>query len=218
MKLLSYLLCFCYVVMDLGGAIGEWLRAAPDTVRRRTRAWYRALGMGGWPYKGDKYDRAIQWLLEQPDFDKATHNSWTDGGIARVPGQYDLNLRSPAACLFAFCVPYGKRTTEGCLTQIRAGDARQSYWPALTAAIQVDTRIPAYLYDIQPVHLPVFAEYQRIIDVLCGSCRLSPEEVTAELIEKIREERQTPSDLGWDTRVPLDAGNDGEHRWAMPGV
>jgi hypothetical protein len=114
----------------------------------------------------DKYDRAIQYLLEQEKkgglaFTRAVQSAWG------VP-----DLRDGGA-LFGYCSRSGSDRDAGncgCLTQIRLSHREKSNYPylaatpELTAEIVADERIPERASAIEPHHLPVFAEWQRRLD------------------------------------------------------
>lgn len=95
----------------------------------------------------DIYDREVARLTANPD---AIYESW--------------NNFEP---LFGFC---GRDRTRshfkyGCLTQVKGG-AFMAEDLELTQKIRSDTRLPKNEVSIRPEHLPVFAEYQRYMDVL----------------------------------------------------
>jgi hypothetical protein len=75
--------------------------------------------------------------------------------------------RNPDDIPFAWmeCTPLFVLVGNGCLTQIRAFDYVKAYTPELTAAIRADDCLPRYVQNITPAHLPVFAEWQRKIDM-----------------------------------------------------
>lgn len=65
----------------------------------------------------------------------------------------------------------GNQSYGGCLTQIRAYDTMGAYingkWnQELTDRIKADERIPKDPEQIELKHLPVFAEWQRLVDKL----------------------------------------------------
>lgn len=103
----------------------------------------------------DKYDKAIALLTEHPE---AIENSWSAPYL------------HPAGCLFALVAPE-KRSTRagrvcGCLTQIRQKNFNLVAWTDdLTNRIRNDDRLPGSVEEITIAHLPVFAEWQRRIDV-----------------------------------------------------
>ena len=129
----------------------------------------------------DKYDDAIDYLTENPDM---IHDAW--GNPEEHEGQ--------GGELFGFVGPdwkdndnkvryEGHHGTCGCLQQIRAakvvsdydtmeealrsdGQMVGSYWPRLWAKIAGDRRLPHEESDITVEDLPVFAEWQREIDIL----------------------------------------------------
>lgn len=101
----------------------------------------------------DKYTEHIEYLTANPD---EKEKDWIAGkGI------------------FAFCSPDGSNefyAGVGCLSLVKCG---VSYWVIdkehkrnveLTERIRADERIPDAVNKIEPVHYPVFAEWQRIID------------------------------------------------------
>jgi len=100
----------------------------------------------------DKYDKAIDYLTENPD---QIWNSWNE------PHSY------PQGCLFMY-VSKTEHTANniGCLTTIRRNDGfgKVACTPELTEAIRADERIPKGARDIKVEDLPVFAEWQRRLD------------------------------------------------------
>ena len=124
----------------------------------------------------DKYDDAIEYLTALPDMIQA---AWED------PQGYE----GRGGELFGFVAPDWssngvavldragvKAGTCGCLQQIRAakmegydgksGDMKMSFWPRLWDQIANDRRIPYDEHEITVEDLPVFAEWQRTIDIL----------------------------------------------------
>lgn len=103
----------------------------------------------------DKYDDAVEYLTAHPG---EIYDSWVK------PWTHDHG------CLFAMASsqPYKINQPYGCLTQIRNGGTAAT--ESLTKRIRSDERIPYRVsdeeYDIKEiVHaLPVFAEWQRVID------------------------------------------------------
>jgi hypothetical protein len=107
----------------------------------------------------DRYDNAIKYLTNDPD---AIQQAWNNPS------------NSPGGCLFDYVSPDNNDTHRptdgracGCLTQIRSGTAygTVAWWPSITNEIRRDTRIPDQS-DITIEDLPVFAEWQRAIDLL----------------------------------------------------
>ena len=126
--------------------------------------------------KKDKYDRAIEYLTENPD---DIYEAWGN------PSEWE----GCGGELFGFVAPdwkdnhsvvYDTRDvgvgTCGCLQQIRqdkvnggdgkSGDMCMSHWPRLWENIARDERIPSDADDIGVEDLAVFAEWQREIDAL----------------------------------------------------
>lgn len=108
----------------------------------------------------DKYDKAIDYLTENPD---EIIRAWCDGG--------DF-VDAPGACLFVMCspanethVPWGDGNWCGCLTQIREYATVAAWTPELTDEICADEGIPKTEDDITVEHLPRFAYWQRRLDV-----------------------------------------------------
>ena len=103
----------------------------------------------------DKYDDAVKYLVEKPS---QIYSAWVDP------------LNHPAGCLFQFVTPTGNcehnRMSCGCLTTIR-GQA-PACTPDLTARIRADGRLPISAHSITVDVLPVFAEWQRILDKELG--------------------------------------------------
>ncbi len=99
----------------------------------------------------DIYAEEIEWLTNHPHH---IRSHWKNG----LP-------------LFAFArnedVPEQRKNYAiGCLTMIAAGVDQCAATPELTAKIKSDPRIPKSLEAITLQDLPVFAEYQREIDVV----------------------------------------------------
>ena len=124
----------------------------------------------------DIYDEGIEYLTENPE---VIHEAWND------PQRYE----GRGGELFGFVGPdwtcngqvmYDTRGirvgTCGCLQQIRAakkegydgknGDMCMSHWPELWREIASDRRLPSVSEKITVADLPVFAEWQRRIDLL----------------------------------------------------
>ena len=105
----------------------------------------------------DVYQKAIDYLLEQPDVQRAISNAWA-GANSRKEG-----------CLFRFCTPNGKCSFElhsyGCLSMVKGGEY-VAYCPILTEKIIADDRISSFTHNIQPTReaLEVFREYQMEMD------------------------------------------------------
>lgn len=97
----------------------------------------------------DAYDAQIARLTERPE---EIQHAWF-----RSQGIFDY--AHPAREF-----EYG----SGCLTMIRTQDAVVPGRPDLTAEIAQDERIPKNNFDITPAHLPVFAEWQRRLDMELG--------------------------------------------------
>jgi hypothetical protein len=102
----------------------------------------------------DKYDLAIEDLTANPHNIK---NSWAIG-----------------EALFQFVTLDGNANMQdigvGCLTTIMSSECRAGIHPdvddKLTQEIQGDQRLPTKSDFITVEHLPVFAEWQRVLDVL----------------------------------------------------
>jgi len=110
----------------------------------------------------DKYDEAIEWLVEHPD---ELWPMWSG------PSGGD------AGCLFEFCsaepdmsvVPNGEMC--GCLVMIRESDTYSAWTPELTDEIRADDRLPRSFTDLKGLRgdalraaLQPFAEWQRRLD------------------------------------------------------
>ena len=95
----------------------------------------------------DKYDRAIKHLTENPD------------EIFKAWGSPEMHV---AGCLFQFCGD-SRHDDIGCLTMVRGGAFAAT--EELTKAIRADDRIPEDETLIGVEHLPVFAEWQRRLDL-----------------------------------------------------
>lgn len=103
----------------------------------------------------DKYDEQIAELLADDPYDREFRD--------RV-----RTLWQRGEGLFAFA--YNPETRDepcwkyGCLTMIHDGPEYKAQTPELTEAIRADGRIPDDPDEIEPEHLPVFAEWQRRLD------------------------------------------------------
>lgn len=109
----------------------------------------------------DKYDEAIEYLVNQDNFFAAVAEAWANpryyahqGGClfqaTRWPGT-SWPLEAPALY-------------PACLTQIRRYGDAGSPVPELTRAIRADVRIPPTPEEITRESLAVFAEWQRFLD------------------------------------------------------
>lgn len=98
----------------------------------------------------DKYDEQIAYLTEHPE---KIYDSWgsCDGLFEYASTDRSVRRR-----------PDGK--VCGCLTMIRMIDHYHAYTDDLTERIRADERIPDDPDRITVAHLPVFAEWQRILD------------------------------------------------------
>lgn len=104
------------------------------------------------PDKYDKYDKAIDYLTENPD---KIYSSWNFAGT---------NNQNPiASCLFDSVGPF---LECGCLTQVKYDGAKAASF-SLARDIYNDNRIPKP-DNITVEDLPVFAEWQRRIDKELG--------------------------------------------------
>lgn len=110
----------------------------------------------------DKYAKAIEFLTERPN---EIYAAWSS------PRNHF------AGCLFQYASPRGGLSdcpvmlkSSGCLTQIRSfnGDRVVHGRTDLTEQILADTRIPKHESKITLDTLPVFAEWQRILDKELG--------------------------------------------------
>jgi hypothetical protein len=101
----------------------------------------------------DKYDDAIAYLTNHSH---EIQEAW-------------LSTNSHiAGCLFNFATQTGYYKAGcgcGCLTSIRRTEYNSAATPELTKAIRADERIPKRFTDIKLSDLPVFAEWQRRIDI-----------------------------------------------------
>lgn len=126
----------------------------------------------------DAYDQAIERLLEfaedeyyEGNFKAAVSEVW------EVPELH----RHDGGLLFRVVSPNGGTLDRredgndcGCVVEIRNGKLLRNGHPAyawtddLTQRIKADDRLPRVSEDIEPEHLPIFAEWQRIIDKELG--------------------------------------------------
>src|SRR5438045_1488958 len=99
----------------------------------------------------DKYDRAIKYFTENPE---------------QIMLCWMFPKTNTHSCLFQHC---GDRndTDIGCLTMIRNG-THSAATDKLTDAIAGDERIPLNVEGIAVETLPIFAEWQRKIDLELG--------------------------------------------------
>lgn len=100
----------------------------------------------------DAYDKMVEWLRERPE---------------KISNQWLNPFTSEAGALFSFCTTtrndvIGNGVCCGCLTQVRNGQHAETQ--RLTEAIRSDDRLPMHGTKITVDHLPVFAEWQRLID------------------------------------------------------
>lgn len=102
----------------------------------------------------DKYNEQIEKILKAADFVHAVNTAWLSG-----------------QGLFQFCTPTGDLSPDmpdcgrlGCLTMVKSGH-HVACTPELTEAIRADPRLPEDSGDVTPAHLPVFAEWQRRLDL-----------------------------------------------------
>lgn len=115
----------------------------------------------------DKYDEAIDWLVENADDDELLEGY---GSVVERAWDGDLDQ---GWCLFQIVSPSGLAWKAcGCLTQIRRPEnTLDACTPELTAAIRADERIPFDVCgmkklrgdDLRAALLP-FAEWQRRLD------------------------------------------------------
>jgi hypothetical protein len=113
----------------------------------------------------DKYDAAIAWFSTVP----------ADQVQYEIEQAWMLSEPHPAGCLFQFCQKDGFNRAGahekqcGCLVMIRqTNSGYQAATLELTAAIKADSRIPTASWMIRLEHLPVFAEWQRRLDMELG--------------------------------------------------
>lgn len=104
----------------------------------------------------DIYDKAVKFLTEHPE---EIYDAW-----ARVEDHV-------AGCLFGAVdkdpLNYKPRGACGCLTQVKSGRIRACN-SELTNRIRSDDRIPNTGEHITVKHLPIFAEWQRVLDKELG--------------------------------------------------
>jgi len=119
----------------------------------------------------DKYDQAIDWLVEHAD------DTPTSGDDCMIDEAWSDPLEHVAGCLFQFCNPTGGNDEElpggemcGCLTMIRGG-CGSAWTPELTREIEADLRLPDGLGEFSLLRgdelraaLQPFAEWQRRLD------------------------------------------------------
>lgn len=120
----------------------------------------------------DKYDEAIEWLVEHADDETGIRDNV-------IQLAWDLDDEFPMAlCLFQICSPSGLGSSTpqgkicGCLTQVRRTENTLDAWtPELTEAIRADERIPGRIEEISKLRddelraaLQPFAEWQRRLD------------------------------------------------------
>ncbi len=106
----------------------------------------------------DKYDRAIELLnrLDDTNFRNVVSKAW---GLSENDDVVEI------ICLFQYCSNNNYASNIGCLTMIRkSGGMIVQDRPDLTKQIREDERIPKNCNEITKESLPVFAEWQRILD------------------------------------------------------
>lgn len=120
----------------------------------------------------DKYDEAIDWLVEHADDTQCEEG--------RIIAAWGAPGEEPGGCLFEYATPTnadGFRHLPhgdcGCLTLIRRlhGPQYVAWTPQLTAEIRADDRLPRDIDDIADLRgdelraaLQPFAEWQRRLD------------------------------------------------------
>ncbi len=115
----------------------------------------------------DRYDCAIEFLTQRPAEIKYAWAEWNTHvagclfePVVAQPLEDPGESASPGAMPAR---PDGQQC--GCLTQIAAGGRYVAWTDALTEAIRADRRIPVAPHLINPEHLPVFADWQRRIEI-----------------------------------------------------
>lgn len=109
----------------------------------------------------DRYDEAVKYLTENP---VEIWRAWGNPAASKEKG----------GCLFQWAgdkYNLPEQGLMGCLTQIRASISRNAQTEELTEEIRNDERLPTQCGDITVEHLPLFAEYQRKIDLATGRDR-----------------------------------------------
>lgn len=104
----------------------------------------------------DKYDEAVAYLTANPD---------------KIYGAWIGPNRNPGGRLFYYVMPNVQGTPWrndgkacGCLSMI-CGNDYHAWTDELTEEIRGDDRIPKTGSDVRVEHLPVFAEWQRRLDL-----------------------------------------------------
>jgi len=119
----------------------------------------------------DKYDDAIEWLVEHADERftgcSAVFAAWSYPDAGDPYGLTAAHVLFQAANASGYAAP-GDRC--GCITQIREG-RNEATTADLTAAIRADARLPSRIRDIEKLRgdelraaLQPFAEWQRRLD------------------------------------------------------
>ncbi len=150
-------------------------QAKKEVKRMSDRRRMMDIERDGLGWRKDKYDFAMQYLQENPD---EIYDAWGD------PGEFE----GRGGELFGFVGPDWTSSSNegryegtvggtcGCLQQIRkakedghdgsSGDMCMSHWPRLWEQIASDRRLPFDSCDIGLEDLPVFAEWQRKVDLM----------------------------------------------------
>ena len=137
---------------------------------------FEAVCMGdGALHEPDKYDLAISYLRQNPEM---IHDAWNhpgghehEGGVLfGFVGPDWKNKDNPAY------IDRVKTGTCGCLQQIRqaakngsdgtSGEMEMAHWPRLWQKIADDRSLPSESEAIGVEDLPVFADWQRELDIL----------------------------------------------------
>ncbi len=118
----------------------------------------------------DKYDEAIDWLVEHAGDEPSQYGTAQVSvvhGVWCTPSSYKNHHLNDAHCLFQFTGPNG---SCGCLTQIR-NERMRGPTPELTEEIRADDRIPVSVNALADLRddelraaLQPFAEWQRRLD------------------------------------------------------
>lgn len=102
----------------------------------------------------DKYDEAVEYLKANPD---------------RIGAAWSLPSSTQGGCLFKYANGIHGEADTGCLTMIRdEASLHVPGRPDLTQEIRNDPRIPEHKRLITVSDLPIFAEWQRRLDVELG--------------------------------------------------
>lgn len=128
----------------------------------------------------DRYQEAVNYLTRFPRQIVANWRAWNTepAGCLFAPVVPDLSTAYDGTFVGRSVNPHGDHC--GCLTQIRSSPNVFAWTSDLTERIRADARIPIAPHLVKVEHLPVFAQWQRVID---AELRLFPRGMPSEIPE-----------------------------------